>query len=198
MENNIDLKSLWTKRTTPSPASDVMQQKIKAFQRQRKTYVAKMNICLTASSLIIIGVWIFMQPELLSTKLGIVVIIASMAMAMWFHNRSLLLYTNIDAAQNNTEYLERLMTISKRETFLQTTVLSTYYALLTTGLMLYLYEYATHMGTATAMLVYGLSFAWILVSWFYFRPRQIRKQRARLDEMLHNAQKINEQLQDNL
>jgi len=196
MENNApDLKSLWAKRTTPPPASDTMRQKIQAFQRYRRNCVMRMNIALTASSLVIIFVWIYYQPEFLSTKVGIVLIIAAMGMSMWFHNRSLSLYGNIDSSQSNSEYLQRLMAISKKETFLQTTVLSFYYAMLTTGVSLYLYEYATHLGTLTASLVYGLTFGWILLGWFYFRPRQIKKQRGRLDEVIDNAQKIQDQLE---
>jgi len=193
MENN--LKSLWAKRTTPPPASDTMQQKIEAFQRYRRRSVMRMNISLTASSLFIIFVWIYYQPEFLSTKIGIVLIIAAMGMSMWFHNRSLSLYENIDSSQTNSAYLQRLMAISKKETFLQTTVLSSYYFMLTAGVSLYLYEYTTRMDSLEASVVYGLTFGWILLSWFFFRPRQIRKQRGRLNEIIGNAEKIHDQLE---
>ncbi len=196
MENNApDLKSLWVKRTTPPPASDIILQKIKNFQRYRQRCVMRMNIALTTSSLVIIFVWMYYQPELLSTKIGIVLVVAAMGMSMWFHNRSLSLYTNIDSSQTNSEYLQRLMAIAKKETFLQTTVLSSYSLMLTAGISLYMFEYATRMSTLTAALAYGITFAWILLSWFYFRPRQIKKQRGRLDEIIDNAQKIQDQLE---
>ena len=195
MENSgINLKSLWAKQTTPPPSHEVMLEKVNRFQRKNRRRIIKMNLLLITTSMFILFIWIYYQPEFLSTKIGIVLVIAAMAMSLLLHNKSFSLYRNIDSAQSNSDYLRHLMTISKKETFLQTTVLSVYFILLTIGISLYMYEYAVRMTAAGAALTYGVTFAWILLNWFYFRPRQIKKQRIHLDDMISKLNVINDQL----
>ena len=87
------------------------------------------------------------------------------------------------------------MNISTRETFLQTRITSLYFILITTGLALYFIEYTTRMTTFYAILTYALSFAWIMISWFIFRTREIKKQRRRIEEVIGKVREISEQLE---
>jgi uncharacterized membrane protein YciS (DUF1049 family) len=43
---------------------------------------------------------------------------------------------------------------------------------------------------------YGITSIWILFNWFYLRPKQIKKQQSKLDEIIGKFKMLNEQLNE--
>ena len=73
-------------------------------------------------------------------------------------------------------------------------MLSIYFVMLGLGIVLYMIEYTMMMTTFWAIFAYTLTLAWIAFNWFFIRPRTIKKQQAKLDELIGKFSDISEQL----
>lgn len=99
-----------------------------------------------------------------------------------------------DYSISSNEYLQQLLKLQARQLFLQTTIMNGYFILLSAGLFLYMLEYAGRMHWPAALACYVITFAWIAFNWFYFRPKTIRKQQAKLKELIGKYELLNKQL----
>ena len=193
MKREIDLKKLWSAQGAPEPDRGDLLLRIKKIRNRGLRSILWANVCLIATSAFIVGVWITFKPEFLSTKLGIIVVILAMLMFLFFQNKSIRFYRDADTAQSNGEYLDALLRIKLRQRFVQHTVLSAYFALLSVGLWLYLYEYTSRMKPLWAIVAYGITTLWMAFNWFYIRPKQIRKSEAKIDDVINGLQNIMKQ-----
>ena len=109
-------------------------------------------------------------------------------------NSSLVLYKKLDAGESNQQYLKTLLLIKVKQQFMQTTMLNLYFLFLSVGLSLYMYEYVSRMSTLMAVVVCGVTALWFLFNWFYLRPKQIKKQEAKLNEIIAKFEDIQGQL----
>jgi hypothetical protein len=109
-------------------------------------------------------------------------------------NKSFGLFKKTNGAESNQEYLKTLLAIKEKQQFIQTTMLNLYFILLSTGIALYMYEYTSRMTTFWAVFTYGITGLWILWNGFYLRPRQIKKQQAKLNEIIRKFENIQSQL----
>ena len=75
---------------------------------------------------------------------------------------------------------------------------SLYYIMLGFGLCLYMYEYASRMTTFWGIFTYALMLSWIGFTWFYLRPKQIKKDDAKINILIKKFEAINEQLTTDL
>ena len=193
--NNIDFKDLWKKQTVSQPNIEDLMARLKQFKKAavRSLWVA--NFLLAITSVFIIFIWYYFQPQFISTKIGIVLTILSMAFYLTFYNRLMNNYKNIDANQTNHEYLQKLIEIKKKQQFMQSTVLSWYFVVLLTGICLYMYEYASRMTVLYALLTYGVTLLWIGFNWFYLRPKQIKKQQEKINQLIGKFEEVNAQLE---
>ncbi|MBK6772550.1 MAG: hypothetical protein IPG78_10570 [Ignavibacteria bacterium] len=48
-----------------------------------------------------------------------------------------------------------------------------------------------------ATISYFTTLMWIAFNWFYLRPRQIKKQRAKTDELIIKLEMLNRQISEN-
>jgi len=193
--NNIDFKDLWKKQTISQPNIEDLMTRLKQFKKTalRSLWVA--NFLLAITSVFIIFIWYYFQPQFISTKIGIVLAILSMAFYLTFYNRLMNNYKNIDANQTNHEYLQKLIEIKKKQQFMQSTVLSWYFVVLLTGICLYMYEYVSRMTVFYALLTYGITLLWIGFNWFYLRPKQIKKQQEKINQLIGKFEEVNAQLE---
>jgi membrane protein YdbS with pleckstrin-like domain len=193
MKREIDLKKLWSAQGAPAPDRADLLLRIRKIRNRGLRSILWANICLIVTSAFIVGVWIIFQPQFLSTKLGIIIVIVAMLMFLFFQNKSIRFYRDADSAQTNGEYLNALLKIKLRQRFVQHTVLSAYFALLSVGLWLYLYEYTSRMKPLWAIVAYGITTLWMAFNWFYIRPRQIRKSESKIDGVINGLQNIMKQ-----
>lgn len=193
--NNIDFKDLWKKQTVSQPNIEDLMARLKQFKKEGLKSLWKTNILLFATSVFILFVWYYYQPQFISTKIGIVLAIAAMVMYVAVYNGLLNVYKNIDANQTNHEYLQKLIEIKKKQQFMQSTILSWYFVLLMAGICLYMYEYAARMTVFYALITYGITLLWIGFNWFYLRPKQIKKQQEKINQLIDKFEEVNEQLE---
>lgn len=192
--NNIDFKDLWKKQAVSQPNIEDLMARLKQFKKEGLRSLWKTNILLFATSAFIVFVWYYYQPQFISTKIGIVLAIAAMILYVAVYNGMLRIYKDIDTTQTNQEYLQRLILLKRKQQFMQSTVLSWYFVLLLAGICLYMYEYVSRMTVFYALITYGVTLLWIGFNWFYMRPKQIKKQQAKINELIAKFEDINKQL----
>lgn len=194
--NNIDFKDLWKKQAVSQPNIEDLMERLKQFKKAGLRSLWKTNILLFATSAFIIFIWYYYQPQFISTKIGIVLVILAMVMYVAVYNGLLRIYKDIDTTQTNQEYLQRLILIKRKQQFMQSTILSWYFVLLLSGICLYMYEYASRMTVFYALITYGITLLWIGFNWFYLRPKQIKKQQAKINELIAKFEDVNSQLKE--
>ena len=196
MTNNVNLEELWASQTTSQPNANDLFLKIKELKKNNFKKLIITNILLIATSVFIIFIWVYYQPQLLTTKIGIILTILSMALYLFAYNQSFSLLRNTSNTQSNSEYLRNLLDIKTKQQFLQTTMLNLYFVLLSTGICLYMYEYTLRMTVFWALFAYSVTLTWIGFTWFYLRPRQIKKQQTKIDDIITRFEIIIKQLDE--
>lgn len=195
MENSkINFSELWLMQNADQPSTEDLIVKINIFKKSNRKRIIFQNILLLATSVFIIFIWHYYQPQLLTTKPGIVLTILAMVIFVLYSNKGLDLLKKSNVTKSNQEYLKDLLAIKERQQFMQTTILNLYFVLLSTGIALYLYEYTTRMTTFWAIVAYGITAIWILFNWFYLRPKQIKKQQKTLNDIIIKFENIQTQL----
>jgi len=194
MDDNINFNELWAKQRSSEPNQENLLLQIKKMKQTNLRKLVITNFLLITTSGLIILVWVYFQPQFITTKIGMVLVILTMSIYLLAYNRSYSLFKDNMNSQSNRDYLNELLAIKAKQLFIHSTMLNLYFVLLSTGLSLYMYEYASRMTTFWGMFTYGITALWILANWFYLRPRQIKKQQSKLDEIIRKLQNINKQL----
>ncbi|MBP1223409.1 hypothetical protein [Flavobacterium sp. 1355] len=194
MDNNIDFKDLWKKQSVSQPNLEDLLARLKQFKKAALRSLWITNVLLIATSIFIAVIWYYYQPQFVSTKIGIIITILTMMMYLTIYNRLLNAYKNIDSTQTNQEYVQNLISIKKKQHYLQSTILSLYFVLLTIGLCLYMYEYASRMTVFWAIFTYAMTLFWMGINWFFIRPKQIKKQQAKINSLIEKFEDVSNQL----
>ena len=196
MATNIDFKNIWKQQTSNKPNMEELLGKLKKFRNHNLRRLILTNIGLIATSLFILFIWYWYQPEMITTKIGIVMVILAMVIFLFAYNKMFMVFYKIDQTQSNNEYLQSLYIVKSKQKFMQTTILNLYFIMLFLGIVLYMYEYTSRMTLSSGILAYAITFAWIAFNWFYLRPKAIKKQQGKLDELINKFEEINNQLKE--
>lgn len=196
MTININLKELWNEQNPAIPDHHEIIEKADNYRKKSLRKLILTNIMLVLTSVFIGFIWYFYQPQLLTTKAGIIVIILSMIIFLVYYNLMIPVLIKTDYSLNTYEYLEKLLIIKEKQKFIQTKMLNIYFMMLSAGIAMYMYEYASRMQLQWALLTYGITFLWIGFNWFYLRPRSIRKQDNAINELIYKFENISRQLKN--
>ncbi len=194
MENNIDIKALWVKQVVPVANPSEMIKEIEHFRRKRMRRTIFLNAILLLTILFVVFIWMYFQPQLASTKIGIILTILSIAMAIFFNSRMLPLYKKTNECSSNSDYLNSLLTVKSKENIMQTTVMNVYFILLSAGIGLYMYEYTFGVSIRFGIIAYLAILVWIGFNWFFLRPRIIKKNIQKTDYLINQIEKVQSQL----
>lgn len=195
MDCNSNFNELWARQKTGEPNKEDLFLRANNFKKSNLKRLIKTNLLLIATSLFIIFIWVHYQPQMITTKLGIITTILAMVIFLIAYNQSFALFKNIANTLSNSEYLKNLLVIKAKQQFMHTTMMNVYFVLLSIGIGLYLYEYTQRMTLFLGILTYGITAIWILFNWFYLLPRQIKKQQSKLEEIINKFENINKQLE---
>lgn len=196
MATNIDFKNLWKQQTLEKPSIEELLDRLKKFKKENIRRLIITNILLILTCVFIGLIWYYYQPQLATTKIGIVLVILAMVIFLLAYNQLFMNFYKLDSTQTNAEYLNNLYSLKNKQKFMQTTMLNLYFIMLFAGISLYMYEYASRMKMIYAVTTYGLTFLWITFNWFYLRPKTIKKQQAKLNGLINKFEEINDQLKD--
>ena len=190
MENNIDIKDIWKQQEIPKINLNDIIDKANKYNRNEKTKTYFANIILALTSIFIIWVGVFFKPELISTKLGILLCISAMITYLYNINKNLKYYNAINIQTNIDDFLKDLVELKKQQHFIQTKLLNVYFLLLSLGLCLYLIEYTLKMPLIFGVASYSLTIGWIAFNWFYIRKKQIQKSNDKLNGLIEKVESI--------
>ena len=141
--------------------------------------------------IILLIVYGFISMELLSSN-GIIIL--AMAIYGYSLNQLFPLLKKMDNTNSNAEHLANLLSLKKKQQFLQTTMLNLYFIMLSLGVGLYMIEPTSNMTLFWAIFAYAITALWVLFNWIYLRPRQIKKQQKILNDMIIKFENIQTQL----
>lgn len=200
MNNFNEIKNLWHKQSVQDlPDVQEIIAQAKAFQRKTRISILLNNTLLALTIAFMLGVLVYYKPDYLTTKLGVLLAVIAMVMSIVLQNKMMQLLfpskeTNTD---DNQHYLQKLIDFRNRQADFQDKVMSIYFLLLSVGIALYMIEYTMRMKWPYAVLCYAVTGAWIAFNWFYIRPKQIKKQRGKINAVIGNLEKVQSQLIEN-
>ena len=193
MKNNIDINEIWKNQEIIEPNFTEFIKNVNSFKSRNLKNIIIINVLLLLTSVFIIFIWIYFQPKLITTKVGIVTSIIAMLIYVIALNKTITINKekfNID----NNQYLQQLINLKNKQKFLQNKMLKVYFILFSIGLCLYLIEYVQLMNLILGTIVYSSTLLWIAINWFYFRPKIIKKQNLKINELISKFENINNQI----
>lgn len=196
MNANIDFKDLWKQQESKPPQMDDLLSKVKTYRNAGFKRLLITNALLLATVVVIAFIWYYFQPQLLSTKIGMVLSILAMLIFLLAYNKLFGSYKTLSQTKSNTDYLEDLIRLKNKEKHIQTTMMKLYFILLSLGICLYLYEYVLLMSPVLGVSIYAITLAWFIFNWVYLRPRIVKKQEAKIDSLIATFKRINAQLEE--
>ncbi|TXI97538.1 MAG: hypothetical protein E6Q35_05915 [Chryseobacterium cucumeris] len=196
MDTNIDFKNIWKQQTSNKPNLEELLGKLKKFRNQNLRKLILANVALVTTSILIAFIWYIYQPQMITTKIGIVLVILAMVIFLLAYNKMFMIFYKIDQTQTNSEYLQSLYVVKSKQKWIETTILNLYFMMLFLGICLYMYEYTSRISFGFGILTYVITCAWIAFNWFYLRPRTIKKQQRKLNELINKFEEINNQLKE--
>jgi hypothetical protein len=189
-----NFKDLWQSQNTDADLNPkAIIAKAKQLQKKTRLKLLLSNGLLFATMLFIIGIVVYYQPQMITTKIGTILVVIAILMAITASSSLISLSNKSDDQTNNAEYLQQLLLFKKKQAFFQTTIMKLYFILLGLGIALYMIEYTLRMSRLGAIAAYGITALWMAVNWFYFRPKIIKKQQQKLNEVIANLENINKQ-----
>jgi multisubunit Na+/H+ antiporter MnhC subunit len=193
MSTNIDFKDLWQQQKAVMPNVSSVYTLVNTTKRKLLWKLAFTNIGMVLTSAFIIAIWIYFQPQLLTTKIGISLIIFAMLVFLFVYNQMVPYLKKTSNAVSASEYIIQLKQIQVKLRFIQTTMMHVYYILLSLGVYLYMYEY-----TAKTILGFGINYGitslWFAFNWFYVLPKSKKKQQLKTDGLIAQLEKLQNQL----
>lgn len=196
METNIDLKKIWNKQKIETPKVEILYTKANKLKSRSFLKLIVVNITLLLTITFIGFIWYYYQPELVTTKIGIILTILAMIIFLLPFNKQFSLLTKNKTEPNSKEYLQQLIKLKEIQVHQQTTMLSIYFIILSLGIGLYMFEYVSKMTITWGIITYTITILWFAVNWFYLRPKAITKQNAKLNKLLVEFEKLNNQMND--
>lgn len=195
MDNStIDFTAIWQQRKADQPNIDELLNKFNRFKKNNLKKLIISNVLLITTIVFTILIWYKYQPQYLTTKIGIVLVILAMIIFLLVYNKQFSSFNKIDDTQTINDYLKSLTELKTKQKYIQTTMLSLYFIMLSLGIGLYLYEYTLMMTIFFMIFVYGITLTWIGFNWFYIRPKIIKKQQVKLDELINTFEAVKKQL----
>jgi uncharacterized membrane protein len=196
MENNLGLKKIWNKQKIETPRVEILYTKANKLKSRSYLRLILVNITLLLTITFIGFIWYYYQPELVTTKIGIILAILAMIIFVLSFNKQFSLLSKNKTEINSKEYLHQLIRLKETQVYQQTTIINIYFIVLSLGIGLYMFEYVSKMTITWGIIIYAITILWFAINWFYLRPKIITKQNAKLNKLLVEFEKLNNQMND--
>lgn len=194
MTININLKELWNEQSPEIPDAKQIFEKADRFRKKSLRKLVFTNIILLLTSAFIAFIWYYFQPEMITTKIGIILTILGMIIYLVVYNLMIPMLMKSDYSINNSQYLKHLLKLKEKQRFLQTTMMNFYFIILSAGLGLYMLEYASRMKLIWAIVTYALTIFWMLFTFFYLRPKRIKKEEKAINDVIDKFESLSRQI----
>jgi hypothetical protein len=193
MDNFNDIKQIWlTAKVDSLPKASKVVKTIKRFHIK---HILKSGILIIVAILLgAIMVWVMFdyKSKLLVTRIGEILIILPIYIILYINFSSLKRLPNWKNCSNDQFILflknEQIKLISFHKR-----VQSIGFALVSIGLLLYLFEFACQK-IILMVATYSLAFIWLAICWFIIRPFMIRRKIKKLNETIERLENLSTQL----
>lgn len=195
MDNFENLQNAWKSQDSSNlPNMETLKLNVNKLRNQlvRKNVIAIVLLLLT---IVVMFVILFgIDFDFLTTKIALVGVILTISGAIIFLIKLNNQMYKADKLMNSSRtYLQQLKKFQTEQTTLQQKGIVVYFLLLTIFLALYFYE-IYHMNKWIGISAYVLTGIWVLFVWFVMRPRQIAKNEQRINQMITEVERIEQQL----
>lgn len=188
--DDTDLRELWSSQPVPPANPQHIRQEIRRFRRRQIALYLGTGALMLLTTGFALFIALYFRPQRATTYVGLALGAIAFLLALYSAGRNARLYQRLDETSPNTHYLQALATLRKQEYFHRHTMLAAYFALLSAGLGLYMYEYTWARSLPAGIAAYGGLAGWIALNWFCFRPRILRRDRERLEQFADRSKKL--------
>ncbi len=155
MKDQTDFKSLWLQQEVGYvPGLEEILGKAKQLNRKTKVKFFWMNFLMIATVAVIVYIITRARFEMITTKIGSVLVIVAIVSFIVVSNSLLLILFKAIPDESNQAYLQRMIEIKKKQEFIQGKLMTGYFILLSTGIALYMIEFVLKMGTTEGIVSY--------------------------------------------
>ena len=194
MSAERDFKALWSNEESRVPdVKEIIEKAGQLTFKTRKT-IWRQYILLSLTAIFIVFIWWYFQPKMLTTKIGIVLIIVAIISFLTAAGKLLPLLFKVDLETDSRQYLNQLIHIRHKQEFLNKTMLNCYFILLSLGVSLYMIEYVKRGTIIFQLMAYGVTFLWLAFNWFYIRPKTVKKQQKAINDVISKLDALNGQM----
>jgi cytochrome c biogenesis protein CcdA len=193
MDNLNDIKAIWlTSKTDSLPTSAEIVEMAKQYRNKglrKKVLLIAAAIAFTALEVLVIFIY---KSTMITTRIGEGLIIAAGLVLVATNIRSIGRFYRFTDYTNKEfiQFLEQTR-INQLRYHKKTQVIGL--SLSSMGLLFYLFETACEK-PVPGLILYLVMATFLLIMWFYIRPRNYRKQKAKLDEKIKRLEKIADQI----
>jgi hypothetical protein len=196
MAPNYNFQEIWNNKNSDIP--NIKEIKTKAEKYRKKQILKDIGLIalLLLTVAMIIAIWVFIKISYFSTQFGIMLVLIGITMYSFLVYQNINILKKINTSTTNHEYLTTIRKVEQQQIYMQTKGLSIYYLLLSFGFAFYFYEFALKMSWLGVLLTYGSTFLWGAVSWFFIRPRQIKKQKEKISTVISSLEKLEKSFEE--
>ena len=199
MSTEMDFKALWNKQ--PIDAKPDIEQVVMKAEKLKRIFRFKLillNIVLLATIVITIYSNNIIANEWLVSKIGAALMLIAYISYLVAYNQLIPILFKTNPEISNLEYLNQLITINRKSAFLDTVMTNIYFALLSTGLALFLIQPFTHMKIVNGITLYAVTALCMAFALFYLKPIGMKKRKRHFDDLITKLEAINGQLREEL
>lgn len=197
MENFNELHDLWKQAETPAPKKTNYLSKIKTNKM-----TLQQNQTKQASILVFIGILILALMFSFEEKLQTLPIMAAMIIisSMCFLQAALMFYnarkiSQIEETKTPSIHLQQWLNFREFQKKQRHWNMPVYYILLSVALAVYLFELLKEAEIWKMILTFGVTYSWMLIAYFYFGRREVKKQDAKMDNIIAELKELETQFQ---
>ena len=194
MDNLNELKAIWqTAKTDELPTTADMVKMAKKFRYQKlRNKVLSIIVGVGAMGLML-GFFVNTPVLAIPTIVGMIFTLIACVILIYTNARSIKRFIDLKD-YSNKEFIQFLEQTRRNQLYYYkyTQVMGLLFSSI--GLLLFLYDFVKHQ-TVLAAVFYSIAVGWTIFICFYLRPRNFKKQSAKLNDMLTSLKKINDQLQ---
>ncbi len=190
MQNFDELKNMWQTSKNDLPTAKEIFSEIKTTRKKMigKNILLILLLCATFAFIVWVGG--HYDYKIITTEIGIIITLIAIVVGIIFNTQltKLMLKQN-DPTLDNYAYLQQLISFRTRQRQIQTKGISIYFILLTTGIVLYMYEFAVR-DLKFGIISYTVTLAWIAFNWFFIRKRSIAKHEREINKQIAGLENI--------
>jgi membrane protein YdbS with pleckstrin-like domain len=189
-------KSLWSQQAlVPQPDTEMLLKSALRIKNKSRNQLLITMFLGISTIVIIAAIAYFITPELITTSIGIALIILSIVFFLISSSGLLrLLLSDADATLDTAHYLSLLIQIKEKQLKIGTTIMTLYFVALGGGILLFMFEYTKKMTLTAGIVTYAVTVVWILFNWVYLKPKIVLKQQEKIGSVIKELEKLTDQL----